>query len=220
MKKKIITLFLITFLLIVFVFFLFNYNFTKEKKELPILGSKYIVKKKINGNTIEETIYHTIDNFNFRDQYGEIVNKKKLENKIYVADFFFTNCPTICPIMTTQMLRVYHAYKNNPNFKIISHSIDPFYDKIEILKNYAESIGVKNNNTWHFITGNKEKIYEIAQKSYFISTLEDKTVPGGIIHGGAFILVDNKFRIRGFYDGTKQFQVDNLIKDILILINK
>ena len=215
--KKITFFSFFIFFILVFLFF-FNFDYSKNEKKLPILGSKYLVKKEINGSIKQEIIYHTINDFNFVDQCGVLINKKILKDKIYVADFFFTNCPTICPIMTTQMLRVYNKYKDNFNFKIISHSIDPYNDKIEVLKKYAKNIGILNNKTWHFVTGNKKKIYEIAQKSYFVSTLEDKTVPGGIIHGGTFILVDNKFRIRGFYDGTKELQVNNLIKDISILI--
>ena len=144
--KKITFFSFFIFFILVFLFF-FNFDYSKNEKKLPILGSKYLVKKEINGSIKQEIIYHTINDFNFVDQCGVLINKKVLKDKIYVADFFFTNCPTICPIMTTQMLRVYNKYKDNFNFKIISHSIDPYNDKIEVLKKYAKNIGILNNKT-------------------------------------------------------------------------
>ena len=209
MKKIVFFLF---FFFIIFFFFFFNNN--KLNKALPILGSKDFIKKELNGKISNEVIYHTISYFNFIDQFGSIVDKSTFNKKIYISNFFFTTCPTICPILITQMLRVYYIYKHSLNFKMISHSIDSFYDNVNILRLYSENIGLKDNKIWHFITGNKSEIYEISQKSYYVSALEDSGVPGGIIHGGTIVLVDNKMRIRGFYDGTQKFQVNDLIEDI------
>jgi len=131
----------------VFLFLLF-YNFKEENDfSLPIFGGKDIIKKKNKEKLVEKIIYHTIDYFSFIDQFENIVNTSTFHNKVYVANFFFTTCPTICPVMTTQMLKVYNKYKNSEDFKIISHSIDPNYDSVEILKSYSENIGINDNKT-------------------------------------------------------------------------
>ena len=139
----------------------------------------------------------------------------KLDGNIYVADFFFTSCPSICPIMHRNMLNVYNDFKNAGDFKIISHSIDPTHDDPATLKKYAEKLGV-TGNTWWFLTGKKEEIYQIAQKSYLVQRpSEDEKQQ--CIHDGLFILVDKQKRVRGSYDGTDQKQVDQLISDIKTL---
>ncbi len=185
-----------------------------ESETLPILGNWHINEIEIEGNILKDTVYHEIADFSFTNQLGETVDNSDVEGKIYVADFFFTTCPTICPIMKKEMLRVYDAYKDNPNFKILSHSIDPTHDTQEVLKDYAEKLGVENADTWNFLTGEAEKIYEIGQTSYLTTAMEDQNEPGGFLHSGAFVLVDQKGRIRGVYDGTKADQVDRLIRDI------
>jgi protein SCO1/2 len=177
---------------------------TKEPS-LPILGSRVV-----NG---ADTIYHTIAPFSFVDQDSTLVTNATFGGKIYVADFFFTTCRTICPIMKTQMLRVYEATKDMPDVMIVSHTIDPEYDTIALLRSFAKRLGVESSR-WHFVTGVKDSIYKIAQTSYFATALEDKTEPDGFIHSGAFILIDRKGRIRGTYDGTKTDAVDKLIDDI------
>jgi protein SCO1/2 len=185
-----------------------------EDTALPFLGRKEIVNKEVNGQTVSDTIYHTIGDFRFVDQDSAWVTPASFEGKIYVADFFFTSCPTICPIMKTQMLRVYEAFKDIPEVMILSHTIDPEYDTVPLLKDFAERIGVMGNDKWKFVTGNKDHIYEVGQTRYMVSATEDPSEPGGYVHSGAFILVDKEQRIRGIYDGTKEDQVDRLIKDI------
>ncbi|MDF2159220.1 SCO family protein [Algoriphagus sp. CAU 1675] len=185
-----------------------------ESETLPILGNWHIEEIEIEGKILKDTVYHKIADFSFTNQLGETVDNSVVEGKVYVADFFFTTCPTICPIMKKEMLRVYDAYKDNPNFKILSHSIDPSHDTQEVLKDYAEKLGVDNADTWNFLTGEAEKIYEIGQTSYLTTAMEDQNEPGGFLHSGAFVLVDQKGRIRGVYDGTKADQVDRLIRDI------
>ena len=184
----------------------------KGEEKLPILGKKEVTAGK-------DTVYHTIADFSFVDQDSSVVTPSTFEDKIYVADFFFTSCPTICPIMKTQMLRVYEEFEDNEEVKFLSHTIDPDYDTVALLKDYAERLGVKSNK-WHFVTGEKEAIYEIGQGSYMVTALEDKEEPGGFLHSGAFILVDKKRRIRGIYDGTKEEAVDQLIKDIPKLLSE
>ena len=190
-----------------------------KNKKLNYFGRKAVDKKIVNGKEVIDTLYHKIAPFEFTNQDSSLVNNETFKNKIYVADFFFTSCPTICPLMKTQMLRVYKEYKDTENFHIISHTIDPEYDTIPLLKDYSSRLGVSAPK-WNFVTGKKEKLYEIGQESYMVSALEDEDAPGGYIHSGAFVLVDDVGHIRGIYDGTKSEQVDKMIKDIPILLNE
>lgn len=186
--------------------------------KLPILGNKDAVKNKDNPGQVD-TVYHTIADFSFVNQDSTMVTNDTFADKIYVSDFFFTSCPTICPIMKAQMLRVYDTFTNNPEVMLLSHTIDPEYDTVALLKDYADRLEVTSEK-WHFVTGDKEKIYEIGQRSYLVTVQEDQFQPGGYLHSGAFILVDKDRRIRGIYDGTKPDQVDRLINDIQILLSE
>lgn len=181
----------------------------EENKELPILGR--------HDYTDTDTIYHTIADFKFVDQDSNWVTNDTFRDKVYVADFFFTSCPTICPIMKTQMLRVYDSLGNENDLGFLSHTIDPKHDTVAVLKEFADRLGV-NSEKWRFVTGEKEDIYKIAQTSYYVTTIEDGSEPGGFIHSGAFILVDKDQRIRGVYDGTKEEDVNLLMKDIKKLL--
>ena len=180
-------------------------------RKLPILGERDFV----NG----DSVYHTIPDFKFINQDGAEVTNKTFEGKIYVSDFFFTTCPTICPVMKKQMLRVYEKYKENLQVGILSHTIDPRHDSVQVLREYATRLGI-NNPMWQFVTGEKDKIYEIGEKAYYVTAGEDSTAAGGIIHSGAFILVDKKRRVRGLYDGTKEEDVTKLLKDMEVLLNE
>lgn len=190
-----------------------------KNKQLPILGQKDIMEKEVNGQVSLDTVYHTIPEFKFVDQDSNFVTAKTFEGKIYVADFFFTTCPTICPIMKTQMMRVYDRFKDHPEVLFLSHSIDPMHDTVAVLKDFSDRLGI-DSQKWHFVTGDKKKIYDIGQNSYMVTAQEDENEPGGYIHSGAFILVDKQRRIRGFYDGTKSDQVDLLMRDIEILLQE
>lgn len=184
---------------------LFSSCTTRQDKPLPIFGEREVVGT--------DTVYHTIADFRFIDQDSAEVTNNTYKNKIYVADFFFTSCRTICPVMKTQMLRVYDSIENDPDVLLLSHTIDPEYDTVGLLHDFAERLGVKSNK-WHFVTGNKEDIYKIAQTSYFATAMEDKAEPDGFIHSGAFLLIDKQKRIRGKYDGTKESDVNRLLEDI------
>jgi len=193
----------------------FGCNSTDSR--LPYLGNKHVERNAETGKA--DTIFHTIADFEFINQDSTLVDNGTVADKIYIADFFFTSCPTICPIMKTQMLRVYEAIENNPDVVILSHTIDPEYDTVGLLRDYAERLGVSTPK-WHFLTGNKAEIYELGQKSYMVTTQESDFEPGGYIHSGAFILVDKKRRVRGMYDGTKEEAVNKLIKDIERLLRE
>ena len=190
--------------LIFFVLVVFSGCKPKEKP-LPIFG-----QREVEGT---DTLYHTIANFRFLDQDSTLITNDTFKDKIYVADFFFTSCRTICPIMKTQMLRVYEATADMPDIQLLSHSIDPEYDTVELLHNFAKKLGVSSDR-WHFVTGEKDSIYKIAQTSYFATAMEDKSEPDGFIHSGAFLLIDKDRRIRGKYDGTKEEDVNRLLVDI------
>lgn len=187
----------------------------KEEK-LPIMGRKEISEKEVNGEMVADTVYHQIGDFSFVNQDSIVVTQDTFKDQIYIADFFFTSCPTICPIMKTQMLRVYDTIQDLNDVMILSHTIDPEYDTVALLRDFAERLGVTSDK-WHFVTGEKEKIYEIGQRSYMVTALEDQSQPGGFVHSGAFILVDKERRVRGLYDGTKPDQVDRLIRELAIL---
>jgi len=189
------------------------------KQKLPYLGRREVTPVKENGTVRYDTTYHTIADFSFVDQDSNVVNNETFKNKIYVADFFFTTCPTICPIMKAQMLRIYETFKDNPRVLLLSHTIDPDYDTVALLHDFAERLGVSSDK-WHFVTGNKEDIYDIGQNSYMVTSMEDENEPGGYIHSGAFILVDGDRHIRGLYDGTDEKEVNLLMNDIPRLLKE
>jgi len=207
------------FFIITFILLLHACDPVSKEQKLPYLGRKEITPVKENEVIRYDTTYHTINDFAFINQDSNIVTNETFKDKIYIADFFFTTCPTICPIMKAQMLRVYEKFKQNENVKILSHTIDPAYDTVGVLRDFADKLGV-SSKTWHFVTGNKEDIYDIGQSSYMVTSMEDEDEPGGYIHSGAFILVDKDRRIRGLYDGTDVKEVDRLIKDIPRLLKE
>ncbi|GAA4425398.1 SCO family protein [Pontibacter saemangeumensis] len=188
-------------------------------KTLPILGEREAVERELNGKTVVDTLYHQIPDFAFVDQDSQQVTQQTVEGKIYVTDFFFTSCPSICPKMKSQMLRVYEKFEDNPDLLLLSHSIDPQHDTVAVLKDYAERLGVKAEK-WHFLTGEKDSIYDIAMKYLVAVQEEGDAASGGFTHGGHFVLVDGQRRIRGVYDGTKEASVDQLIQDIPLLLNE
>lgn len=187
-------------------------------RKLPLLGEPMITSREVNGAYVADTIYPTIPHFAFVDQEGDTISSETFSHKIYVADFFFTTCPTICPVMKKEMLRVYDAYHDNPDVLLLSHTIDPGHDSVPVLKEYAGRLEVTADK-WHFVTGNRDSIFSIAEY-YMVSAEEDPSAPGGFIHSGALVLIDSDKHIRGYYDGTKPQDVDQLIEDIPVLLNE
>ena len=188
-------------------------------KKLPIYGERDWVTKTVDGKEVTDTIYNKIPAFSFINQYGDTVTEKNTEGKIYIADFFFTTCPTICPVMKKQMIKVYDAYKDNENVIILSHTIDPEHDTPEVLNKFSKDLGISGTK-WQFLTGPKEKIYEIGQNSYMSTAAEDSTAEGGFIHSGAFVLVDKEKHVRGMYDGTTEEGTQKLIADLKTLLKE
>ncbi|QRR04159.1 SCO family protein [Dyadobacter sandarakinus] len=181
--------------------------------KLPIYGERDVVKNNAEGKEVTDTIYNTIPPFSFVNQKGDTVSEAIVKDKIYVADFFFTSCPTICPIMKRQMIKVYDKIKGSPDVMILSHTIDPEHDTPQVLDKYATDLGITGTQ-WQFLNGPKEKVYEIGEKHYLSTLKEDKTAEGGFIHSGAFVLVDKDKRVRGMYDGTTDEGAQKLIADI------
>ncbi len=185
-----------------------NHKPEQKKLLLPVLGLKKL------GTT--DTIYHTIGDFNLTNQYGETVNNKTVANKIYVADFFFATCQSICPEMSTNLKDVQKAFENDDSLLILCHTVNPSHDTVEVLNAYGETYGAKKNK-WHFLTGNKKQIYDLAKESYLVNALEQDGSAEGFLHSELLLLIDKQGRIRGMYDGTDKVQVQKLIKDIKLL---
>ncbi len=204
-----------TNLLLIAFCYLFLAACTQERT-LPILGEKQTKTTMRDGKEVTDTIYFQIPDFRLIDQDSQVVTPENVKDKIYVADFFFTSCPTICPIMKTQMLRIHEHFKGNPSVKLLSHTIDPRHDIVGVLKDYATRLEV-DTKQWSFLTGDRNVLL-LAQKGYLVSALEDKNEAGGFVHSGAFVLIDKHRHIRGYYDGTKPEKVDLLIKDMELLL--
>ena len=189
---------------------------SNQNKVLPTYGFDSVQTKTVNGQQETDTVYKAIPAFKFVNQFGDSVGSKNLDGKIYVADFFFTSCPSICPGMQRNMLSVYNAFKDTADVKIISFTIDPKHDTTAVLKKYADKLGV-SGNSWWFLNGDRDKVYSLAAKNYLVAVNPDSTVAGGYVHQGYFVLVDKAKHVRGSYDGTDPKQVDQLIADIKTL---
>ena len=181
------------------------------EKKLPIIGQQ---EKLPNG----EIKYHKIPDFAFTNQLGETVTQETLSNSVYVADFFFTSCPSICPKVMKQMLRVYEHADGNEKIKFVSHTIDPKRDTQQTLYTYASNLGV-DHDRWHFLTGDGDALLDMAD-SYYVAAFRDDDVPGGFDHSGKLLLIDAKGHIRAFCDGTDPDDVDDFIKDVDVLMKE
>jgi len=201
------------------LFLVLIYACSDEVKRLPILGNYDVNILTKDGEDVYDTTYHSIQDFTFVNQDSMTITNENFDNKVYVADFFFTSCPSICPVMKGQMLRIYETFQEEDDVLFLSHTIDPEYDTVALLKDYSEKLGVRSNK-WHFVTGDKQSIYKIAQLSYMSVVADDADAPGGYIHSGRFLLVDKKRHIRGVYDGTSPEDVDVLISDIQNLLQE
>ncbi|GAB5474866.1 MAG: SCO family protein [Maribacter sp.] len=173
----------------------------------------------VNPELVDSTLqyirkYHTIGDFSLTNQNGQTITQKTYEGKIYIADFFFTTCPTICPIMTMNMASIQD--KIGDEVLLLSHSVTPNIDSVAQLKKYALEKGV-DDTKWNLVTGDKKQIYELARKSYLAVKTDGDGGPYDMIHTENFILVDKERRIRGFYDGTKTEDMEQLLNDLEVL---
>ncbi len=183
----------------------------------PLRYFPYYGPSTVNAN--KDTVFHTIRDFSFTDQANKNITQKDIEGKYVVVDYFFTTCHSICPVMSTQMERIAAAYKGNKEVVILSHTVDPETDSVEVMVEYAKKHSA-NNEQWHFLTGDKKHLYNIARTSYFLDAAEGDGGPDDFIHTQNFVLVDKQKHIRGYYDGTSPQEVDKLITDIGLLMKE
>lgn len=183
-----------------------------KPEALPFLGPKTV-------NELGDTNYFTIPSYEFVNHEGEITTSESLKGTIYVAEFFFTSCPSICPVMAKQLIRVHEKFAHDSTIKIVSFTLDPEYDTPERLKDHALRQDI-DLDRWVFLNGTKQKTYELAQKGFFVTAIEDNTQPGGVVHSGRVALIDKQGRLRGYYDATKEEEVNVLINDLAILRNE
>ena len=212
MKKLHYILFFVFLLPLCIAVFSCNIDGDNTRK-LPIIGERLGLTNR------GDTVYPTVPTFSFINQNNEVVTNKDFDGKIYVVDFFFTHCPTICPKVTANMLRIYERFKDTAMVALISHSIDTKNDTVGRLKEYAGKLGVKAPK-WHFITGNQDSIYQIADDYFLVLPTVDPSIPGGFNHDGRLVLVDKQKRVRSFCDGTDAKDVDRFMKDIEILLKE
>ncbi len=194
---------------------IYNVYTIDEGKVLPVYQPNDVTAELVDTTVQHVKKYHKIADFSLTNQNGQTVTQEDYKDKIYVADFFFTTCQTICPIMTDHMVKIQEKVKNDPNIMLLSHSVTPKIDTVAQLKKYALEKGV-NDKKWNLVTGDKKEIYDLARKSY----LAAKDTPYNeydLIHTENFVLVDKKKRIRGFYDGTDPEAIEELMDDIEIL---
>ena len=198
--------------LIFVAWFFINKNEHKPLRTLPYFGQKDIVK---NG----DTTYHVVKPFCFTNQYNEKVTEETMKGKIYVTDFFFTTCQSICPIMSSELERVYKQFSHQEDILILSHTVSPEEDSVSVLKEYASMHGVKDRR-WLFVTGDKKHLYDMARTSYLLNAEEGNGDADDFIHTQNFALVDKEKHLRGFYDGTDSLDVSRLITDINLLLEE
>jgi protein SCO1/2 len=190
----------------------------REDRKLPFYGLRdtKTIKHK-DGSTSVDTVYQTIPAFHLLNQDSVSITNDTFKGKVYVADFFFTSCTTICPIMHRNMKKIFDNYKDNPDVMFLSHTIDFKYDTPAVLKKYAQKLGV-DGPKWQFAYGAKDTVYTLATKSYLVSVAQDDNDKQGYVHQGFLVLIDKDRRIRGAYDGTNPEQVSQLEKDIPLLL--
>lgn len=209
-------LFGIVMLLLSAVIVYLFYNALQPKKMLPVYQPSMVDKSLVDSTLHYTKKYHKVADFSLVNQNGDTITQKNYKDKIYVADFFFTTCLTICPIMTKNMTEIQDAVIDNPNIMLLSHSVTPEIDTVAQLKRYALEKGVVDSK-WNLVTGDKKQIYELARKSYLAVKNDGDGGAFDMIHTENFILVDKEKRIRGFYDGTDREDIDKLLEDIKIL---
>ncbi|SDR80896.1 protein SCO1/2 [Gillisia sp. Hel1_33_143] len=192
------------------------YTLLKPDPELPIFQPDMVNAELVDSTVQYVRKYHKIADFELLNQNGETITQDFYKDKIYVADFFFTTCVTICPIMTDHMLKIQEQIKNDPEVFLLSHTVIPKADSVPQLKKYALEKGVIDAK-WNLVTGDKKQIYDLARKSYLATKTQGDAGPYDMIHTENFVLVDKKRQIRGFYDGTEPDAIEKLMEDIKIL---
>lgn len=207
------------FVVLAIVFLSIAIQLLTPAKSLPIYNPSMVNPEMVDSTVQHVAKYHTIADFSFVNQNGKTITQKDYEGKIYVADFFFTTCPTICPIMKDNMVILQNAIKDMDDVKLLSHTVMPHIDSVPVLKAYAVEKGVMDDK-WNLVTGDVKDIFFIARKSYLSVKTETEGEMYDMVHTENFVLVDQKRRVRGFYDGTNLEEINRLIEDIKFLSNE
>ncbi len=215
MTPRLRAILVMSILLIPVFVFLFLKQFGKNEYHLALLNPQ---SADCPAPVPPDTM-HRIPPFSLLSQDGETITQRDFEGKIYITDFFFARCPDICKVMTSELYRVQDHFKNNPDIRILSHTVDPQNDTVAVLKDYAERNRYQKD-FWHFVTGDKKTIYELARCAYFLPVQAGDGGKADFIHSDKLILVDKEKRIRGFYSGTNRDDVDKLILEIQVLLQE
>lgn len=206
----------IAFSILSLIIILIIYNILDVYRPLPIYQPKSVSAELVDSTIQHKSKYHKIADFSLINQNGETITQKDYEDKIYVADFFFTTCQTICPIMTDHMKDIQEELMEDDDILLLSHSVTPEIDSVAQLKSYAIEKGVLDAK-WNLVTGDKKQIYELARKSYLAVKTDGDGGPYDMIHTENFMLIDKKKQLRGFYDGTNEEDIERLLEDIEVL---
>lgn len=209
-------LFFIVLLALSSVIIVLMYQALKPEKRLPVYQPSMVNPELVDSTLVYVKKYHSIADFKLINQNGDTISQADYADKIYIADFFFTTCPTICPVMTANMADIQQIIKGDDEVMLLSHSVTPEIDSVPQLKKYALEKGVIDAK-WNLLTGDKKQIYELARKSYLAVLTDGDGGPYDMIHTENFILVDKERRIRGFYDGTSSEEVAQLLEDLKVL---
>ena len=209
-------LFWISFLILSAIIIAIIYTILKPEKVLPIYQPSTVNADMVDSSIQYISKYHKIADFSLTNQNGKTITQADYKDKIYVADFFFTTCQSICPIMTDHMVKIQNAIIDDDDVMLLSHSVTPQIDSVAQLKKYALEKGV-NDKKWNLVTGDKKEIYALARKSYMAVKTQGNGDEYDMIHTENFMLIDKKRQIRGYYDGTKPEDIDRLLVDIKVL---
>lgn len=194
-----------------------------EKKAIKVINPNEVAPEMVDSLLRGKGFGHRIGKFSFLNQDGKLVSEQEVKGKVYVAEYFFTTCGSICPKMNQQMKRVQQAYANENRFRILSFTVDPETDTVAQMKRYSQSMGAKAGR-WHFLTGDKNKLYQLARSSFFVlkpaEAANQGDAGGDFIHTNNFVLVDGEGCIRGYYDGTSAKETNQLIADIQTLLDE
>lgn len=200
-----------------------TYYLIPHDEKLPVINPADVESEMVDPEIFRQGYGHNIGSFAFLNQKGDTITERFVEGKVYVAEYFFTTCGSICPIMNKQMKRVNNAYFDNPEVAILSFTVDPDIDTVAQMKRYADRHDIKGDH-WQFLTGDKKELYQLARQSYFVlkpAEAENLGDAGSdFIHTNNFVLVDRESRIRGYYDGTNPDEVGALLKDIQKLLEE
>lgn len=213
----------VVFLILVVGISIGTYYLIPHEEKLPVINPADVESEMVAPEILRKGYGHKVGSFAFLNQHGDTVTQDFVSNKVYVAEYFFTTCGSICPIMNKQMKRVNKVYFDNPEVAILSFTVDPDVDTVEQMKRYADEHEVKGDH-WQFLTGDKRELYQLARQSYFVlkpAEAENLGDAGSdFIHTNNFVLVDKQSRIRGYYDGTNHDEVGQLIEDIQKLLKE